>query len=97
MKASTFSFHIYRSADILIHVAPEKRLISSTYLTFGRRLGRFFSLGIQCSTFVVHLPSVRLAVTSPSPLHLPRTLAYILYLCLCANPFISLPVPPGYS
>jgi len=37
-----FSFHMSRSAAILIHVAPEKRLISSTHLTFTHHLGRFF-------------------------------------------------------
>jgi len=69
MNAYPFSFHMSRSAAILIHIALEKRLISSTHLAFGRRLGRFFSLGIKCSTFVVHLPSVRLAIW-PAHFHL---------------------------
>jgi len=68
MKASPISFHISRSDAVLIQVAPEKRLISSTHLALKRRLGRFLSLGIQCSTFVVHLPYVHLAM-GPAHLH----------------------------
>lgn len=36
MKASFFFYHIFRSATIITHEAPEKRLISSTHFVFGR-------------------------------------------------------------
>jgi len=92
IESSPFSFHISQSAAILIHVAPEKRLISSTYLAFGRRLSRFFSRGIQCSTFVVHLPSVRLAMW-PAHFHFSFFVVLITsptFICARIHSFVFL-------
>jgi len=78
--------------SISCYVAPEKRLISWTHFPFGRRPGRFFFLGVRCSTFVVYLLSVRLAMC-PAHLHFIFFAALIIsstFVCARIHSFVFL-------